>query len=322
MNTPACRPNAESLTAANAAASSATRSTTSTGPKTSSRADLRLRRHAGQHGRRVRGAVALAADHQLARRRPTASSTHASTRRAASSLIIGPTSVASSDGSPVRSACDGGDEPGQEAVVEPLVHVHPLHRDAALPGLVVGERRDALRGEGQVLVGRPVGADHRRARCRPARGSRASAARTAGSIAPTGPEPVNETTGSRGSATSAAARSLGTGSTENIPGGRSVSARISPSSSAVSGVAGAGLSTIGAPTAIAGATLCATRLSGKLNGEMPEHRAAREPADHRDPAGGRRVGVEPLELAGEAPRLLGGPAERGDAPAPPRPVPT
>jgi hypothetical protein len=34
-------------------------------------------------------------------------------------------------------------------------------------------------------------------------------------------------------------------------------------------VAGAGLSRIGAPTAMAGATLCAARLSGKLNGEMP-----------------------------------------------------
>ena len=40
----------------------------------------------------------------------------------------------------------------------------------------------------------------------------------------------------------------------------------SPSSSADSGVLGAGLSTTGAPTAIAGATLWATRLSGKLNG--------------------------------------------------------
>ncbi len=31
----------------------------------------------------------------------------------------------------------------------------------------------------------------------------------------------------------------------------------------------AGLTTIGAPTASAGATLCATRFSGKLNGVMP-----------------------------------------------------
>ena len=38
VNTPACSPYAESLTAANAAASSLTRATTSTGPKTSSAA--------------------------------------------------------------------------------------------------------------------------------------------------------------------------------------------------------------------------------------------------------------------------------------------
>src|SRR3712207_3664844 len=86
---------------------------------------------------------------------------------------------------------------------------------------------------------------------------------------PTGTDPVNETTGSRGSCTSRAATSLGTGSTDQAPAGRSVSARISPSSSAVSGVAGAGLTTIGAPAAIAGATLWATRFSGKLNGAMP-----------------------------------------------------
>jgi hypothetical protein len=86
---------------------------------------------------------------------------------------------------------------------------------------------------------------------------------------PTGPEPVKEMTGRRGSVTSEDIMSFGTGSTETIRGGRSVSAMISPSSSAVSGVAGAGLTRMGAPTAIAGATLCATRFSGKLNGAMP-----------------------------------------------------
>ena len=86
---------------------------------------------------------------------------------------------------------------------------------------------------------------------------------------PTGTEPVNDTTGSRGSSTSRDDVSLSTGRIDHEPAGRSVEARISPSSNAVSGVAGAGLSTIGAPTAIAGATLCATRFSGKLNGVMP-----------------------------------------------------
>jgi len=36
-------------------------------------------------------------------------------------------------------------------------------------------------------------------------------------VAPTGPEPVNDTTGSRGSATSAGAASLGIGTTEKAP---------------------------------------------------------------------------------------------------------
>jgi hypothetical protein len=86
---------------------------------------------------------------------------------------------------------------------------------------------------------------------------------------PTGPEPVKETTGSRGSATRSAIRSSGTVRTDQEPSGRSVSASSSPSSSADSGVFGRGLSRIGAPTASAGATLWAARLSGKLNGEMP-----------------------------------------------------
>ena len=80
---------------------------------------------------------------------------------------------------------------------------------------------------------------------------------------------MNDTTGSRGSRTRSAARSFGSGSTENAPAGRSVSASSSPSSNADSGVAGAGFTTIGAPTASAGATLCATRFSGKLNGLIP-----------------------------------------------------
>ncbi len=86
---------------------------------------------------------------------------------------------------------------------------------------------------------------------------------------PTGPEPVNDTTGSRGSLTSSTVSSLPTVSTENAPSGSSVSASSSPSSSADSGVRGAGLTMIGAPAAIAGAILCATRFSGKLNGAMP-----------------------------------------------------
>ena len=79
---------------------------------------------------------------------------------------------------------------------------------------------------------------------------------------------MKDTTGSRGSATKDSAWSFGTLMTLTMPLGRSVSARISPSLSADNGVFGAGFTTTGAPTAIAGATLWATRFSGKLNGEM------------------------------------------------------
>ncbi len=72
----------------------------------------------------------------------------------------------------------------------------------------------------------------------------------------------------RSSSTSGAASSLEQGITENAPGGRSVSARIPAMISAPTGVFAAGLSTNGHPAAIAGATLCATRLRGKLNGVM------------------------------------------------------
>ena len=70
-----------------------------------------------------------------------------------------------------------------------------------------------------------------------------------------------------------------TGSTWYMPFGRSVSAKNSARRSAPIGVADAGLTTIGAPTASAGATLCATRFSGKLNGVIPR----------TGPTGNRRI---------------------------------
>ena len=58
------------------------------------------------------------------------------------------------------------------------------------------------------------------------------------------------------------------GRIEKAPLGRSVSASTSPMMIAPKGVRLAGFITNGQPTAIAGATLWAARLSGKLNGEM------------------------------------------------------
>ena len=86
---------------------------------------------------------------------------------------------------------------------------------------------------------------------------------------PTGGLPVKEIIGTSGWST----RALPTvppppGITDRKPSGRPASASVWASSSADRGVEDAGLSTTGQPAAIAGASLWATRLRGKLNGEM------------------------------------------------------
>ena len=87
------------------------------------------------------------------------------------------------------------------------------------------------------------------------------------SAQPTGPEPVKVISFTRSSATSTSPSSdeLPT-TTESQPGGSPASVISSASRSAESGVAVAGFSTTGQPAASAGASLCATRLSGKLKG--------------------------------------------------------
>src|SRR6185437_12379432 len=57
-------------------------------------------------------------------------------------------------------------------------------------------------------------------------------------------------------------------STERAPSGSPACLRMSASKREVRGVCGAGLSRTVFPTASAGASLCRTRLSGKLNGVM------------------------------------------------------
>ena len=100
------------------------------------------------------------------------------------------------------------------------------------------------------------------------------------------PDPVNENFLNRGSSTSFCARSDEMGRTDSIPLGRSVRSNSSARASAPSGVAPAGLMTMGAPTARAGATLCATRFTGKLNGVIPMTgpRAKRLTIPARDPS--------------------------------------
>ena len=84
---------------------------------------------------------------------------------------------------------------------------------------------------------------------------------------PTGPEPVNVMSATRSSSTRTSPMSPdGPTSTFSQPGGSPASCSSSARKSAESGVCDAGLRTTAQPAASAGAILCATRLSGKLNG--------------------------------------------------------
>ncbi len=85
---------------------------------------------------------------------------------------------------------------------------------------------------------------------------------------PTFAEPVNDRVAKRSSRTSPSATVLSHGTTCTASSGAPASRMCSASSSDVSGVWGGGLSRTGHPQASAGASLWATRLSGKLKGEM------------------------------------------------------
>ena len=89
------------------------------------------------------------------------------------------------------------------------------------------------------------------------------------SFQPTSPEPVKVIMRTRSSSTSTSPISeAGPTSTLSQPAGRPASSSSSASSNAESGVWEAGFRTTGQPAASAGASLCATRLHGKLNGEI------------------------------------------------------
>ena len=76
-----------------------------------------------------------------------------------------------------------------------------------------------------------------------------------------------------------------------------------------------GLRTIGLPDAIAGATLWAARLSGKLNGLIAGDRADREAPGDPDPVlATRACRSSGIDLAGHPLRLLGAEAEGQDRP--------
>ncbi len=85
---------------------------------------------------------------------------------------------------------------------------------------------------------------------------------------PTDGEPVNVSSLNRSSSTIRSPSSRVIGRMLTAPSGRPASATISPTVSIVSGSLDGGLSTIEQPAAIAGDSLWAARLSGKLNGEI------------------------------------------------------
>ena len=89
------------------------------------------------------------------------------------------------------------------------------------------------------------------------------------SFQPTSPEPVKLIARTRSSSTRTSPISdAGPTRTFSQPGGSPASVSSSASSNAENGVCDAGLSTTAQPAARAGAILCATRLSGKLKGEI------------------------------------------------------
>ena len=121
---------------------------------------------------------------------------------------------------------------------------------------------------------------------------------------PTSPEPVNVISLTRSSSTSTSPIAAAEPETTfSQPGGRPASSSSSARNSAESGVVDAGFSTTGQPAASAGAILCATRFSGKLNGEIaptiPIGSAKRE----RELSRACRRGVHRHHLAGELSRL-------------------
>ncbi len=83
----------------------------------------------------------------------------------------------------------------------------------------------------------------------------------------------------------------------------------SASNSAESGVCGAGFSTMEQPAAMAGATLCATRFSGKLKGVMPATGPEGKAFDNAPAAGGGLLPVQRKIFAVPARAFFGGDVE-------------
>ena len=198
----------------------------------------------------------------------TASCTDASARTASRSLIIGPTSVAGSCGSPTFSARDRLHQARCERVDSTsLVHEQPLRRRAHLAG--APESRTPT----QRVAARAGPRPRRRssARCCPARARPDADQRARGSTGRRGAAGEREEADVR--VLDEPRPELRAGSVDEIdvPGRTPASSSSSNSRVALSGVSVRRLrSTTVLPDASAGATLCATMLSGELNDVMPQ----------------------------------------------------
>ena len=127
---------------------------------------------------------------------------------------------------------------------------------------------------------------------------------------PTDGEPVNDSSLNRSSETIRSPSSRLIGSTLTMPSGTPAASMISATLSITSGSLDGGLRTIGLPEAMAGATLWAARLSGKLNGLMPAI----------GPIGKRRVIPTRSLLAGIRSSGISSPVIRSASSAPSRKV--
>src|SRR6266511_2476785 len=159
---------------------------------------------------------------------------------------------------------DQGNELVHELVVRTALHVDPLHGDAALAG-----KANAFCETFVAAVDTSASAATISGVALPSsRFTRFFGARSF-SFQPTPLEPVNVISLPRSSSTRTSPISgAGPTSTLSQPGGSPASSSSSARNSADRGVWLAGLSTTAQPAASAGAILCATRLSGKLNGLM------------------------------------------------------
>ena len=323
VNTPACSPKRESLTARSPPSTPSTARHHQHRAEHLVRDDLARPAARRQHGRQVRRAVARV--RRSAPRPPaaTASSTHCSTRRADASLISGPTRWSSSAGSPTTRASVGRDQARHEVVVPATASTSTRCTETQdWPGLVGCRTSRCARRPSRGPADDDQSAQTSAAALPPSSSVTCLCGTACGSRAPTGPDPVNDTTGSRGSATRAGARSSGTTTTDTAPGGRSVSANSSPSSRADERRLGRRLEHDRRADGDRGRELVRHQVEREVERRDAEHRPAGEPADQRHAPVGCRVGVEPLHLSAPAPGLLGRPAEGRDAPGPPRPAPT